>query len=187
MVAQGDIDALHAGEERAMQAPGPSEDARAAAARGLVRGGRNGRSEEPLIPGRATTGYPLELRRKVLAAVDRGVPRKEVVRTFGIAMPTLERYVRLRKPTGEIGPPRPPGRRPSIATTDQHCALWRQLAENDGAGLKRHCELWEIEQGERISVPTMWRAVRRLGWKKKGGRWEPPAEIARRQAPDEKA
>jgi len=187
MVAQGDIDALHAGEERAMQAPGPSEDARAAAARGLVRGGCNGRSEEPLIPGRAKTGYPLELRRKVLAAVDRGVPRKEIVRTFGIAMPTLERYVRLRKPTGEIGPPRPPGRRPSIATTDQHCALWRQLAENDGAGLKRHCELWEIEQGERISVPTMWRAVRRLGWKKKGGRWEPPAEIARRQAPDEKA
>src|SRR5215217_2837143 len=61
-------------------------------------------------------GYPLELRRKVLAAVDRGIPRKDVVRTFGLAMPTLERYVRLRKPTGEIGPPRPPGRRPYIAT-----------------------------------------------------------------------
>ena len=53
MVAQGDIDALHAGKERAMHAPGAPEDARAAAAaRGLVRGGRNGRVEEPLIPGR---------------------------------------------------------------------------------------------------------------------------------------
>jgi len=33
-------------------------------------------------------GYPLELRLKVLAAVDSGIPRKEVVRTFVIAMPT---------------------------------------------------------------------------------------------------
>ena len=132
-------------------------------------------------------GYPLELRLKVLAAVDRGIPRKEVVRTFGIAMPTLERYVRLREPTGEIRPPRPPGRSPSIATTDEHGALWRQLAEYDRAPLKRHCELWEIEQGGRVSVPTMWRAVRRLGWKKKRGRWEPPEQIDGRRVTDEEA
>jgi len=132
-------------------------------------------------------GYPLELRLKVLAAGDSGIPRKEVVRPFGIAMPTFERYVRLRKPTGEIGPPRPPGRRPSIATTDERGALWRQLAGNDGASLKRHCELWEIEQGDRISVPTMWRAVRRLAWKKKRGRWGPPEQIDRRRVTDEKA
>jgi len=132
-------------------------------------------------------GYSLELRLKVLAAVDRGTPRKEVVRTFGIALPTLERYVRLRKPTGEIGPPRPPGRRPFVASADERCALWKQLAGNDGASLKRHCEMWEIEQGERISVPTMGRAVRWLGWKKKGGRWEPPEQIDGRRATDEEA
>jgi transposase len=132
-------------------------------------------------------GYPLELRRKVLVAVDRGIPRKEVLRTFGIAMPTLERYVRLRKPTGEIGPARPSGCKPSIATTDERSARWRQLVENDDASLKRHCELWESEQRERISVPTMWRAVRRLGWKKRRGRREPPEELDRRWVPDEKA
>ena len=132
-------------------------------------------------------GYPLELRLKVLAAVDRGIPRKEVVRAFGIAMPTLERYVRLRKPTGEIRPPHHPGRRPFVATTEERVALVRQLAENDDAALKRHCEMWEIEQGERISVPTMWRAVRRWGWKKKRGRWEPPEEIDGRRVTDEKA
>src|SRR5215217_1825100 len=61
-----------------------------------------------LDPGEAMKGYPLELRLKVLAAVDCGIPRKEVVRNFGIAMPTLERYMRLRRPTGDIHPPRPP-------------------------------------------------------------------------------
>src|SRR5215213_1007186 len=118
--------------------------------------------------------YTLDLRLKVLDAVDRGIPRKEVVRTFGVAMPTLERYLSLRKQTGEIGPPRPPGRMPSIATIEARSALWRQLEENDDATLERHCELWETKLGDRVSIPTMWRAVRKLGWMKKGGRWEPP-------------
>ena len=122
-------------------------------------------------------GYSLDLRLKVLAAVDRGIPRKEVVRTYGVSKPTLERYLSLRKQTGEIGPPQPPGRAPSLTATVAQCrALWTQLEENDRATLERHCELWESKQGDRVSAPTMWRAVRKLGWSKKRGRWEPPKE-----------
>ena len=40
-------------------------------------------------------GYSLDLRLTVLAAVDRGIPRKEVVRIFSVSMPTLERYLSL--------------------------------------------------------------------------------------------
>jgi transposase len=121
--------------------------------------------------------YSLELRLKVLAAVDCGIPRKEVVRTFGVAMSTLERYLSIRRQTGEIGPPRSPGRTPSLtATVAQRRALGRQLEENDRATLERHCELWESKHGDRVSVPTMWRAARKLGWTKKRGRWEPPKE-----------
>src|SRR5215217_1982873 len=63
-------------------------------------------------------GYSLDLRLKVLAAVDHGIPRKEVVSTFGVSMPTLERYLSLRRQTGEIGPPRTPGRTPFGATAN---------------------------------------------------------------------
>jgi transposase len=121
-------------------------------------------------------GYSLDLRLKVLAAVDRGIPRKEVVRTFGVSMPTLERYLSLRRQTGEIGPPRAPGRAPFGATIEGRQALWRQLEEHDRTTLERHCKLWESKHGDRVSVPTMWRAVRKLGWSKKRGRWEPPKE-----------
>ena len=41
--------------------------------------------------------YSLDLRLKVLNALDRGIPSKEVVRTFGVSMPTLERYLRRRR------------------------------------------------------------------------------------------
>ena len=35
--------------------------------------------------------YSLDLRLKVLDAIDRGIPRREVVRTFSVSMPTMER------------------------------------------------------------------------------------------------
>ena len=132
-------------------------------------------------------GYSLDLRLKVLAAVDRGIPRKEVVRTLGVSRPTLERYLSLRRQTGEIGPPRTPGRIPFGATIEERSALWRQLKEHDGATLERHCKLWENKQGDRVSVPTMWRAVRKLGWTKKRGRWEPPSETKRPEVLGESA
>ena len=48
--------------------------------------------------------YPLDLRLKVLNVVARGIPRREVVRTFGVSLPTLERYPRRRRQTGELAP-----------------------------------------------------------------------------------
>jgi len=127
--------------------------------------------------------YSLDVRLKVLAAVDLGIPRKEVVRTFGVSMPTIDRYLRLRRQAGQagkIGPGRLPRRTLSIgATIQERSALWRQLEEHDDATLERHCELWESKQGIRVSVPTMWRAVRKLGWTKNRGRWKPPNEMKR--------
>ena len=133
-------------------------------------------------------GYSLDLRLKVLAAVDLGMPRKEVARTFGVSKPTVDRYLSLRRQTGEIGPPQSPGRAASLtATIEERSALWRQLEENDDATLERHCELWESKHGDKVSVPTMRRAVRKLGWTKKRGRWEPPKERKITEVLDESA
>jgi transposase len=70
--------------------------------------------------------YSLDLRLKVLGAVDRGIPRKEVARTFGVSMPTLERYLRRRREGAELDPGRSLGRTPSIcASVEERRALWR--------------------------------------------------------------
>jgi hypothetical protein len=41
--------------------------------------------------------YSKDLRLKVLAAVDRGVPRKEVVGVFGVSLATLKRWLKRRE------------------------------------------------------------------------------------------
>ena len=57
--------------------------------------------------------YSKDLRLKALAALDRGMSRKEVARTFGLSVSTLKRYLRLRRQTGGVearpipGPPAP--------------------------------------------------------------------------------
>ena len=53
--------------------------------------------------------YSKDLRLRVLAAVDRGMPRKEVVRVFGVSEPTVRRYLRLRRETGDVEPKPPTG------------------------------------------------------------------------------
>jgi transposase len=58
--------------------------------------------------------YSKDLRLRVLAAVDRGMPRKEVARVFGVSEPTIRRYLRLRRETGDVEPkpvPGPPARK----------------------------------------------------------------------------
>ena len=124
----------------------------------------------------------------MLDAVDRGIPRREVARTFGVSTPTLERYLRRRREGAGLEPGRSPGRTPSIcASVEERGALWRQLEENDDATLERHCELWENERGVRVSVSTMSRAVRKLGWTFKKRRWEPPSETKKHEVPGESA
>jgi transposase len=51
------------------------------------------------------------LRLKVLGALDRGMPRKEVVvaRLFGISAPSIKRWLERRRETGDVEPSPIPG------------------------------------------------------------------------------
>jgi transposase len=59
--------------------------------------------------------------------------------------------------------------------------LWKQLQEHDDATLDQHCQLWEIKQGDKVSISTMSRAIRRLGWTLKKRVWVPPNETNKRE------
>ena len=122
--------------------------------------------------------YSKDLRLRVLEAVDRGVPRKEVAELFGVSLSTIKRYIKRRRAGQDLEPRRGSGRKRHIlATAEEKRVLWEQLENNDEATLERHCELWEEKRGVRVSVATMSRAIReKLGWTYKKRRWVPPSE-----------
>ena len=128
-------------------------------------------------------GYSKNLRVRVLDAVDQGTPRRQAAGLFGVSLSTLKRWLRRRRDGKNLAPRPSPGRTPRIlATTDHKRALWAQLEANDDPTLERHCELWEERHGARVSVATMGRAVRKLGWTYKKSRWRPPNGTRSREA-----
>jgi transposase len=85
--------------------------------------------------------------------------------------------------------PKPYPKRPfSIGQSlEQRRALWNQLKEHYDATLEKHCLLWERKQGVKVSISTMSRAIRRLGWTLKKRVWVPPKETKRREVLGENA
>jgi transposase len=133
--------------------------------------------------------YSKDLRVRVVAAVERGMSRREVVQTFSVSLTTLKRWLRIRREGKDLSPRFSTGRkRRLLSTLEQKKALWKQLEENDEATLERHCELWEQKTGVRVSISTMSRAIRKkLGWSYKKRRWVPPSATKRREVLSENA
>jgi transposase len=106
--------------------------------------------------------YSIDLRSRVLAAVDRGVPRKEVAKTFSVSIPSIKRWLKLRRETGSTEPregvPGPSARKGTVL------AAWlpEQLKSNPDLTLGEHCQAFEEERGMEVSTATMSRAIRGL-------------------------
>ncbi len=128
--------------------------------------------------------YSKDLRARAVGAVERGVPRKDVVRISSISLTTLKRWLRRKREGEDLAPRFSTGRRRRILATDEEKRiLWSQLEENDDATLERHCEMWEEKTGVRVSISAMSRAIRgKLGWTYKKRRRLPPSAARRKEA-----
>ena len=109
--------------------------------------------------------YSKDLRLKALAAIDRGVPRREVQDLFGISRSTIKRWLKRRHLTGDIAVHKIPGR-PALKGEALREWLPEHLKSNPDLTLREHCETFEDETGVDVSEATMSRQIARLpgGW-----------------------
>jgi transposase len=110
--------------------------------------------------------YSEDLRAKALDAVDRGTLRKEVARIFGISLPSIKRWLRRRRETGQVGAKAPPGP-PAIKGAMLEEWLPGHLRSNPDLTLEEHCEAFEEEFGMEVSTATVSRRISGLP----GGGW----------------
>jgi len=77
-----------------------------------------------------------------------------------------------------------PGR-PSRKLGPLQVDLNQMLAADPDATLEQHCQTWEHLHGIKVSISTMSRAIKRLGWTRKKRRWELPSGTKPHAAPGE--
>ena len=61
--------------------------------------------------------YSVDLRERLLRAIDAGLSVAEAARLFGVGTSTIARWRRLRRETGSLAAAPRPGRRPRIGPT----------------------------------------------------------------------
>ena len=109
--------------------------------------------------------YSKDLRTRVLAAVDRGVPREEAAGTFSVSVPTIKRWLKRRRETGRVDARPIPGR-PRLKGAALEEWLPEHLEKNRDLTLAEHGEAFEEAHGVPVSASTVGRAIARLpgGW-----------------------
>jgi transposase len=113
--------------------------------------------------------YSEDLRWRVVRAVLVGTPREDVAARFLVSVPTIERWLRLRRETGGLAPKPVPGP-PAVKLSALMEALPERLAEHADATLEEQCSWWQGVSGAEVSTATMSRALARLGWTRKKSR-----------------
>jgi transposase len=125
--------------------------------------------------------YSIDVREKVLRAVDQGYPREQIVKLLSVSRATIKRYLKQRRDTGSIGPKTIPGRTPKKLGLLQ-ADLAAQLQAHDDLRLEDQCRLWEQTHGMHVSTSTMSEAIKRLGWTRKKRRWVPLSVVSKSES-----
>ncbi len=114
--------------------------------------------------------YSLDLRKKIVAAKERGMPTTEVARTFGVGLSTVKRYAATARQGKSLAPKKRPGSKPKLDEAAQKL-LEADLQERPAATLPQRREfLWRVA-GVDVSDSTVSRMLKRLGWTRKKDRW----------------
>ncbi len=107
--------------------------------------------------------YSLDLRERIVRAVEEGTSQVEVARLFRVGERSVKRYVHQWRMSGTLAPSPRPGKRPAIGP-DRYPAVLAQLNACPDATLAEHCDQWHEATGMAVSPTTWCRLERRIGW-----------------------
>ena len=107
--------------------------------------------------------YSVDLRLRVLGAVDRGMNKMTAHKLFGVSRSTIDDWLQLRSQTGAVIGKPPQARRKPRALAGS--AFSEFAATHQGATLGQMVLLWEQQHGSKLSAMSFSRALAHLGAK----------------------
>ncbi len=105
--------------------------------------------------------YSLDLRERVVSAIDAGMSKMEAHRVYRVSRSTLDEWLDLREQTGGLVPlPRRAPVKERVLSGEVFAEFARRHA---GHKLGQMAQAWEQEQGQRLSEMSFSRALRCVG------------------------
>jgi transposase len=114
--------------------------------------------------------YSEVLRKKILQAVDRGMPKSEAAKTFGVSRSSVKRYAAARREGRPLAPKKHPGSKPKLDERARKL-LEADVEERPAVTLKDRCRFLEEMVGVSVSESTLSRLLRKMGFSPKDGVW----------------
>jgi transposase len=114
--------------------------------------------------------YSEDLRKKIVEAVERGMPKIEAAKTFGVGISSVKRYVAAARAGRSLAPKKRPGSKPKLDENARRL-LEADLQERPAATLPQRREFLRRVAGVRVSDSTVSRMLKRMGWTRKKDRW----------------
>src|SRR5918994_3110203 len=114
------------------------------------------------------TGYSEDLRKKIVRAVERGMPKAQAARTLAVSLSSVNRYANKANRGAPLAPKKSPGSAPKLDEKTGKL-LQEDRKERPYATLQEHCDYIRALTGLSVSRSTMCRAIARIGQSRKKG------------------
>jgi transposase len=115
--------------------------------------------------------YSEDLRRKIVEGVEqRRMNKSEAARVFGVNLSSVKRYVKAAREGRSLSPGKAPGNKPLLDEKARRL-LGVDVKERPFAKLAHRREYLREVAGVSVSESTLSRALRKMGFTRKKGRW----------------
>jgi transposase len=114
--------------------------------------------------------YSEDLRKKIVAAIERGMLKAQAARLFDVSLSSVKRYLRIAREGGSLEPRKSPGR-PRKTDQKARLLLEKDVEERPSATISQRRRFLEHITGTPLSDSTVRRLMKRLGFSQKNGQW----------------
>jgi transposase len=122
--------------------------------------------------------YSEDLRQKIVEALEqRRMNKSEAARAFGVSLSSVKRYAKAAREGRSLSPGKAPGKRPKLDEKARRL-LEANVEERPFAKLSDRREHLRRVAGVSVSESTLSRAIRRMGFGRKKGRWVRASETS---------
>jgi len=114
--------------------------------------------------------YSEDLRLRIVQAVRDGMSKSATARLFGVSLSSVKRYARIANRGASLEPRKGGGRPPKTNETMKKL-LEEDVKERPAATVRDRRLFLQSVTGDSLSVSTVKRLLRRLGFSQKNGLW----------------